>query len=63
MPIAILADLLLLSDVLEMVSADKIFGLQYSKSFCSDIFIRVNNGSFESLEHNLNKIFSSSLLN
>ena len=44
-------DLLLLTDVPEMVSTDKIYRLQYSDSFSGDIFMRANNGPFVSLEH------------
>ena len=45
-------DLLLLTDVSEMVSTDnKIYRLQYSDLFSGVIFTRVNNGPFMSLEH------------
>ena len=43
-------DLLLLTDVPEMVSIDnKIYQIHYSASFSGDVFARVNNGPFVSL--------------
>ena len=57
-------DLLLLTDVPEMVSLnDKIYCLQYSESFSGVLFITTNSEPFVTLEYAPSQIFSNSLLN
>ena len=56
--------MLLLTDVPAMVSTDnKIYQIRYSESFSGNIFTRVDNGPFTSLEDVFNQIFSNSLPN
>ena len=57
-------DFLLLTDVPEMVSVDnQVYCLQYSESFAGGLSLITNREPFATLEHALNQIFSSSLLN
>ena len=57
-------DLLLLTDVPEMVSIDnKIYCLQYTESFSGGLLFTTNSDPFVTLEYALNQVFSSSLLN
>ena len=56
--------MLLLTDIPAMVSTDnKIYQIRYSESFSGNIFTRVDNGPFTSLEDVFNQIFSNSLPN
>ena len=57
-------DLLLLSDVPEMIAAyDNIYNLQYSESYAGGIFMRCSNGPYLSLKDAFRNIFLSSELN
>ena len=55
---------MLLSDVPEMVSVDnKVYCLQYSESFCGDVFQISDDVPFYTLKTAVNKIFSCTDLN
>ena len=57
-------DLLLLTDVPGRVFINnKMYRLQYSESFSGGLHLTTNNDPFVTLEHALNQVFSSSLLN
>ena len=57
-------DILLLTDVPEMVSIDNVvYCLEDSESLSDSICTKANNGLFVSLEHAFNQIFFSSVFN